>query len=297
MYNYFVKIKERVGYMFSKRNIFLSFVFFSLAVVHFADARTSRVASNLQSSGSAQASSTDVSADVENSLSVSECMDSVCIYSKFPEKGRCRCSDEIASSLDLELKLFDIENEIEKRNRVSVITSGATFEDISVISSKLQSLYENMSAIDTEKLYMTRMAVMSEGQEVLDDALQKCDIKMNSQDFIDYKKQIDDDCSVYLRTLRDRVEMATSTLSVAVKNQRQAEKNNFMKNNLLSEDECYLEYEACLKEQCGKGFSSCLRPIEKDGAVIKCKAIMKNKCEAYEDGVIKKLRDLMRLAR
>lgn len=227
-------------------------------------------------------------ADAKQSLK--ECLDSVCKSVVAEDKGRCRCSKSVVRFMLTERKISDVEEEISKRNRVTTISSSGVPSE--QISEQLESIYKSLDVANDEA-NVALQSFYSEGEGLVNYALTKCDLKENSEEFVLYKNLVNKDCKVYSDNLQERLELATNLLTTAIKNQEKVREIAYKKYNILSEDECFSEYQNCMLLECGKKYKECENETIREAMFTKCKAALKNKCEAMKDKIIRKVDDFI----
>ena len=228
-------------------------------------------------------------ASIENNDSYDKCMDNICMNNMSEEKGRCRCSAQL-SRIEKVLRDIDkIQNEADiKNNQLETIMN---VSDTAKVSGSLGNVYQNINSIEKKSKKMAfgtldpKMGVM-EGLQLYKKADQQCSIKFASDKDklktfqVDYQTKIEKDCSSYTSVLKDKADDAKNLLVQAQKNQEKFEQQEYKKLNQLDNASCYVEYETCMKTQCGENFSKCVDLTKQDAFIKKCRSINYGKCEA-----------------
>lgn len=252
------------------------------------------IASNSFAIGSKSSSSKkrNVTNVIVNQATVStdadlDCMDSYCISPAAPEKGKCRCSGTISKYNSINQSITEIENEIAERNRITSLTNSNV--EVDKILTKTEDIYTSLKQTEDVNGINGTLRSLEEGSTLLDMAAEKCEI--SDADIIDdYKFEVELDCEKYSAHLNDKLELANSLLSTAIKNQELAEENKFKQTNQLSNSLCKSEYKNCIKTDCGNGFLKCPNSILVNKAIKSCEEKLYGKCENSKKIIIEEVK-------
>lgn len=215
------------------------------------------------------------------------CLDSYCISPAAPEKGKCRCSSAISKYNGINQRIKEIENEIAERNRITSLTNSNV--EVDKILTKTEDIYTSLKQTEDVNGINGSLNSLTEGTTLLDMAVEKCEI--NDLDTIeDYKFEVELDCENYSAHLSDKLELANSLLSTAIKNQELAEENKFKQTNQLSDNLCKSEYKNCIKTDCGNGFLKCPNAKLVNKAIKTCEEKLYGKCENSKKAILKEIK-------
>ena len=229
------------------------------------------------------------------------CMDKICkLTTADDEKGRCRCSSQL-SRIEKVLRDIDkIRDEADKQNKnvealMNVSNTAAVNDAVGTVYANINSIEKKARNISYKKVdAATRLM---EGLPLYNEALKQCDSVLNNAPAgdreglkSDYKTLIEQDCSAYTSVLKDKADAASNLLVEAQKNMELYEKQEHDKLNQLDTNSCYVEYETCMKTECGEGFTNCLETAKQDASLKKCESINYGKCEDNKSVVILNLK-------
>ena len=252
------------------------------------------------SSASSDASTTDATATESKQTSeFAKCMDTICLSSTAEEKGRCRCSSQLPRIEKVLRDIDKITNEADEKNKnletiMNVVNTSSVDETVG-------NVYENINTIEKKSKVMASKKTdlktnVMEGISLYKEAMKQCKSYLSSKSMEeanaikkDYDTQIETDCSAYTTVLKDKADNASNLLVQAQKNQEMFEEQEYKKLNQLSTDACYIEYESCMKTQCGENFTGCKNSAKRSANLKKCQAINYGKCEQNKSVVILQL--------
>lgn len=252
------------------------------------------------SSASSGASTTDATATESKQTSeFAKCMDTICLSSTAEEKGRCRCSSQLPRIEKVLRDIDKITNEADEKNKnletiMNVVNTSSVDETVG-------NVYENINTIEKKSKVMASKKTdlktnVMEGVSLYKEAMKQCKSYLSSKSVEeanaikkDYDTQIETDCSAYTTVLKDKADNASNLLVQAQKNQEMFEEQEYKKLNQLSTDACYIEYESCMKTQCGENFTGCKNSAKRSANLKKCQAINYGKCEQNKSVVILQL--------
>ncbi|MDR1009420.1 MAG: hypothetical protein LBL52_04180 [Rickettsiales bacterium] len=249
-------------------------------------ARTASRAARVE--GDAQAESAPVM-PAANSADFSACMDNWCKSEMFPDKGRCRCSSQLPK---IEKVLRDIEraqNEADEMGRKLAVRMNV--ENTAAVEGAMGSIADNIAGIENKAKTMAAARIdarsnVAEGAALYNYAEDKCtpSLASASEDEQEGRKKeymtaVEKDCGAYTTILKEKADAVSDLLAQAQKNQEMFNEQEHKKRNMLDLGTCRIEYESCLKMECGLNFHNCRQDHLEDMAIKKCDALNAGKCE------------------
>ncbi len=253
--------------------------------------RSSRGGKNRMTSGFTK----KVSSRGANSISSDEkvndfetCMDNICKSDMANDKGRCRCSSQLVRIEKIIRDIEKIQNEADEKNKyletlMNVSNTGLVDDTVGNIYENINSIEKKSKKIASQKL--DSKYLVAEGYPLYETALKECKSHLPSdKGELEKTKQqydilIEEDCASYTSILKEKADTASNLLIQAQKNQEMFQEQEYKKLNQLDVKSCYVEYEACLKTQCGENFSFCFESSKLSANLKKCEAINYGKCE------------------
>ncbi len=215
------------------------------------------------------------------------CMDKYCINEMDPDKGRCRCSQQLTRISKILRDIEKAQNKADEQNKnLEVLMNVA---DTAGVNESLGAVYDNINSVEKKSKNMSFGAIdknfgVLEGIQLYEKANEKCELFITDKEKVDamiadYKQKIETDCSAYTTVLKDKADNVNNLLVQAQKNQEKFNEQEYKKLNQLETPACYMEYETCMKTQCGETFRKCAEPLQRKTFIKKCRSINYGKCE------------------
>ena len=227
------------------------------------------------------------------------CMDDICFSSLDEEKGRCRCSPQLARIEKVLRDIRKIQNEADERSKNLEILMNVS--DSANVSENIGNVYSNINSIENKSKQMSfakisKFGVM-EGIPLYKKAVEQCSSFLKDKDEkqknaleVDYKTKIESDCSAYTSILKDKADSASNLLTQTQKNQEKFDEQEYKKLNQVDVSTCFVEYETCMKTQCGENFVRCKEISKRNAFFKKCQSINYGRCEQNKSIVLRDLR-------
>ena len=255
-------------------------------------------------------SATETISENTNPENLSEfglCMDKLCKSTMADdEKGRCRCSAQL-NRIEKVLRDIDkIRDEADAKNKQ--IETLMNVSNTAAMNDSLTQVYKNINTVEKKARNLSFKQVdaktrLMEGLPLYNEALRQCESTLNSAPAddreglkSDYMTLIEKDCSAYTSVLKDKADAASNLLIQAQKNEEMYNEQEHKKLNQLDTNACYVEYETCMKTQCGENFTNCLESAKQEANLKKCQAINYGKCEDNKSVVILDLKKAIKKA-
>lgn len=250
-------------------------------------------------SSSSQRSSSSKSSNTDETDKFMSCMDNFCKSSSDDEKGRCRCSANLSRIEKILRDIERIQNEADAQNKnletlMNVSDTASVDDSIGNVYSNINSIEKKAKNLAANKL--DKKTLVSEGYPLYKKAYNECKTSLPSSTDIaskkeqEYQTMIETDCSAYTTILKEKADTAQNLLVQAQKNQEMFEEQQYKQLNQLDTSSCYVEYESCMKTQCGEDFKFCKETVKLEANLKKCQSINYGKCEENKAVVIKDLR-------
>ncbi len=216
------------------------------------------------------------------------CMDNICKIDD-NEKGRCRCSSQLARIEKVLRDIEEIQNQADQQNKI--IETMMNVSNTALVSDAVGSVYDNINSIEKKSKTLASRNVdanllVMEGLPLYEEALKQCEGKISALSSSDKKKKIQEyvklveaDCSSYTTILKEKADNAQNLLVQSQKNQEMFEEQEYQKRNQLDVNACYIEYESCAKTECGVNFQYCKDSAKQEAVLKKCQAVNYGKCE------------------
>ncbi len=259
-------------------------------------------------SGSARGiiSSSSSAKSTETSDSFASCMDNICKSNMAPDKGRCRCSSQLTRIEKILRDIEKIQNEADEKNKN--LEALMNVSNSVYINDSVSSVYDNINSIEKKSKTLSSQKLdgkylVMEGLPLYNTAVKECKSYLPSDKGEaekvkqEYQTLVESDCSAYTTVLKEKADSASNLLTQAQKNQEMFEEQEYKKRNQLDVKACYVEYEACLKTQCGENYTSCLEKAKLEANLKKCESINYGKCEDNKSVVILDLRKAVEKAK
>lgn len=233
------------------------------------------------------------------------CMDNICKSSSFEDKGRCRCSSQLTRIEKVLRDIEKIQNEADAQNKN--IEALMNVSDTATVGDSIGSVYDNINSIEKKAKNLAAQRVDSktlvmEGYQLYKKAYAECKSYLPTENGLSTKKEqeyqtmIETDCSAYTSILKEKADSAQNLLVQAQKNQEMFEEQQYKQLNQLDTSSCYVEYENCMKTQCGENYAFCKEKARLEANFKKCQSINYGKCEENKAVVIKDLRKTIKRA-
>jgi|GEM_PF-3956039 len=232
------------------------------------------------------------------------CMDDICVSPMFPDKARCRCSSQLPR---IEKVLRDIEKAQAEADRKSKELEGLmNVANVGAVNDTIGNLHQNINSIEktAKSIAANRIdsdTLVAEGQPLYNEAHKQCQPEiaaMEKSDFDakvkEYVSLIEKDCGAYTTILKERADAVTSLLIQTQKNLEMFTEQRNKKTNALDLPACRLEYEACIKDECGVNFRNCKEAHRQKAILQKCEDANYGKCEDVKAIIIAGLHDFMK---
>ena len=241
-----------------------------------------------------------------SSESFTSCMDNICKSEMAPDKGRCRCSAQLTRIEKILRDIEKIQNEADEKNKS--LEALMNVSNTAYVDDSIGSVYDNINSIEKKSKTLASQKLDSkylvmEGLPLYETAIKECkshlpsnagDAEKTKQE---YQTLVESDCSAYTTVLKEKADSASNLLTQAQKNQEMFEEQEYKKRNQLDSNACYIEYESCLKTQCGENFTACLENAKLEANLKKCESINYGKCEDNKSIVLLDLRKMVDKAR
>ena len=242
----------------------------------------------------------------ETSDSFASCMDNICKSNMAPDKGRCRCSSQLTRIEKILRDIEKIQNEADEKNKnlealMNVSNSVYINDSVGSVYDNINSIEKKSKTLASQKLDSTYLVM--EGLPLYNTAVKECKSHLPSDKGEaekvkqEYQTLVESDCSAYTTVLKEKADSASNLLTQAQKNQEMFEEQEYKKRNQLDVKACYVEYETCLKTQCGENFTSCLEKAKLEANLKKCESINYGKCEDNKSVVILDLKKVVEKAK
>lgn len=217
------------------------------------------------------------------------CMDNICKSSSAEDKGRCRCSSQLARIEKVLRDIEKIQNQADEENKM--LETLMNVSNSALITDTVGSVYNNINSIEKKAKTLSSQRVDSkllvmEGLPLYEEGLKRCDSYLSTLSNSDkeakiqkYSTVIEEDCSAYTTVLKEKADSAKNLLVQAQKNREMYDKQEYSKLNQLDTNACYVEYEACAKTECGVNFVHCKDTAKLESVLKKCQAVNYGKCE------------------
>lgn len=264
-----------------------------------ATSKSSRKASTSNTTRrNAVASSTAKTAVDTNTFET--CMDNICKSDKAEDKGRCRCSSQLSRIEKILRDIEKVQNQADEENKI--LETLMNVSNTTVINDAMGSVYDNINSIEKKAKTVNAQKIdantlVMEGLPLYEDSLKKCDSYLSSFSSDDkeikikeYSKLIEGDCAAYSTILKEKADSAKNLLMQAQKNREMFDEQEYKKLNQLDNNACYVEYESCVKSECGTNFSHCKDDTNVQRALKKCQAVNYGKCEENKAVVMKDIK-------
>lgn len=287
------------------KKIFILFCFMSAFCCEISSVNAAKKRAIIRPSGNKKSGSVKniISKTSSSGNAFSSCMDNVCKIDSDDEKGRCRCSSQLYRIEKVLRDIEKVQNEADEKNKNLEMLMNVS--NTASVSDNLGSLYDNINSIENKSKKLaankidTRYGVI-EGAPLYEEGLNQCKSYL-SGDFDslkkDYDRLIEEDCAAYTSILKEKADTATSLLTQAQKNKEMFDEQEYKKINQLDKDSCYVEYETCMKTQCGEEFTACLENAKLEANLKKCQSVNYGKCEANKSIIVVELRKSIQKAR
>lgn len=241
-----------------------------------------------------------------SSESFTSCMDNICKSEMAPDKGRCRCSAQLTRIEKILRDIEKIQSEADEKNKS--LEALMNVSNTAYVDDSIGSVYDNINSIEKKSKTLASQKLDSkylvmEGLPLYETAIKECKshLPSNAGDAEktkrEYQTLVESDCSAYTTVLKEKADSASNLLTQAQKNQEMFEEQEYKKRNQLDSNGCYIEYESCLKTQCGENFTACLENAKLEANLKKCESINYGKCEDNKSIVLLDLRKMVDKAR
>ena len=268
-----------------------------------------RSVASLRSAMSKDASQTLSSSETEEKVKEEDkfisCMDNFCKSSSDEDKGRCRCSSQLTRIEKILRDIDKIQNEADAQNKNMETLMNVS--NTAIVDDSIGNVYDNINSIEkkAKNLSGKRLdgkTMVMEGYPLYKKAYEECKTHLPTGDGLSTKKEqeyqtmIESDCSAYTTVLKEKADTAQNLLVQAQKNQEMFEEQQHKQLNQLDTSSCYVEYENCMKTQCGEEYKFCKESTKLEANFKKCQSINYGKCEENKVVVIKDLKKTIKKA-
>jgi hypothetical protein len=111
-----------------------------------------------------------------------------------------------------------------------------------------------------------------------------------------YMGSVDADCMSYSSVLKERADALVRYYLQVKKNRAIYDEQEKSRHDAIDDPTlCYMEYEACAKDECGERFKGCKGALELRAMLQKCQAMNKGKCDSQRMKVLDDLRNFILL--
>ncbi|MCR5506426.1 MAG: hypothetical protein K6F04_01095 [bacterium] len=244
--------------------------------------------------------SSTAKADGKTVSDFNSCMDNFCKpVIEGDEKGRCRCSSTLSRIEKVLRDIEKIQNEADAQNKH--LETLMNVSNTSAVNDSIGNVYNNINSIERKAKTMAGKKVdvktmVAEGYQLYKKSYDECksylstDASVASKQEQEYQTMIETDCSAYTSILKEKADNAQNLLVQAKKNQEMYDEQKYKKLNQLDTSSCYVEYETCMKTQCGEDFRFCLEKSKLAVNLKKCESVNYGKCEENKSVVITDLK-------
>ncbi|MDR1476716.1 MAG: hypothetical protein LBI17_01145 [Rickettsiales bacterium] len=222
------------------------------------------------------------------------CMENMCLDAVYGERGRCKCSGEIARIEKVLATIDDLQSKADDE-------SAALESLLKGEKEEAKSTSDMMASLAGEVKTAGGIAAAVQSFRLGENAFEKCSElapdapKEERGKWLKlYMNKVDADCVSYSTILKERTDGLLSFYLQVKKNREIFDRQELDKVDQLDEGTCYLEYEACAKDDCGAGFKGCKEELKLRAMLQKCQAINRGKCESSKMKVIGDLLDFIR---
>jgi hypothetical protein len=222
------------------------------------------------------------------------CMENLCLDSAYGERGRCPCSGEIAriekvleTIEDLQSKADGESAALERLLKGDKEGAKSTGDMMSMLMGEVKSAGKVAAAI---KVFRLGESAFEKCSELAPDEPKEEREKWRMV----YMNKVDADCALYSTILKERTDGLLSFYLQVKKNREIFDRQELDKVDQLDGGTCYLEYEACAKDECGADFKGCRDELKLRAMLQKCQVVNRGKCESNKMKVISDLLDFIR---
>ena len=221
------------------------------------------------------------------------CMDNMCRDDVYAEKGRCPCSGEIMRIEKVLASIVDMQNKADME--------GAELEALLGGEEGKDSTSDIVAALSGGGAFGNPAA--SDSFRLGDRAYEKCGalapkVSGDEKDkwLRSYMNKVDADCTSYSAVLKERTDSLVRYYLQVKKSRAIYDEQEKSRHDAIDDPTlCYMEYEACAKEECGDRFNGCRGALGLRAMLQKCQALNKGKCDSQRLSVLDKLRDFILL--
>ncbi len=227
------------------------------------------------------------------------CMDKICKQDGDDDRGRCRCSTQLGRIEKVLRDIEKIQNKADKQNKE--MEALMYVSNTSGLSDAVGNVYNNINTIERKAKTMASEKVdtktlVAEGLPLYKKAYSECkaflpeESDKHSKKEQEYNTLIETDCAAYTSILKEKADAAQGLLVQAQKNQEMYQEQQYKQLNQLDTNACFVEYENCLKTECGEEYRFCKEHAKLEANLKKCQSINYGKCEENKAVVLKDLR-------
>ena len=227
------------------------------------------------------------------------CMDNFCKPLSGDDRGRCRCSAQLSRIEKVLRDIEKVQNEADAQNKNMETLMNVS--NTAMVGDVVGSVYDNINSIEKKAKNLASQKLDSktlvmEGYPLYKKAYSECksnlptEAGLSSKKEQEYQTMIEADCSAYTTILKEKADTAQNLLVQAQKNQEMFEEQQHKQLNQLDTSSCYVEYENCMKTQCGEDYKFCKEKAKLEANFKKCQSINYGKCEENKVVVIKDLK-------
>lgn len=233
-------------------------------------------------------------------LDFPDCMDSYCKSPDFEDKGRCRCSANLPK---IEMVLRNIEavsrqaDGLARNLEVQMNLGAGTQSELNETARLIGEIERNARGAAANRI--DERTNVAEGPALHRHAMETCRAALpNDADRADnmqkaYNALMERDCGAYTTILKERADMVQQLLLQAQKNVELFATQEFRARNQLDPGACRLEFESCIRTECGEGMLMCDTLAAVNNAFTRCSIINENKCEDSRASILLEMRNLI----
>jgi len=182
---------------------------------------------------------------------------------------------------------------------MNVTNTGAIAEAMGSIRTNIDSIEHTAKTLAANRIDSDTLVL--EGQPLYAEAHKQCQPEIAAMEKSDFEAKvkeyislIEKDCGAYTTILKERADAVQQLLTSAQKNLETHSMQKHRERNALDLPACRLEYEACIKSECGVNFRNCKQAHQQKAILQKCEDANYGKCEDVKAIIISGLHDFMK---
>jgi hypothetical protein len=222
------------------------------------------------------------------------CMENLCLDSVYEEKGRCPCSGEIARIEKVLSGIDELQAKADGENAAleSLLNNGGNGGEST--SDMVASIMDDVDSSGWNTAAATNFRLGERAFEQCSELAPDAPSEDRKKWLQLYMNKVDADCAAYATLLKERADSLLDFYLQVKKNRETFDRQELDKVDQLDEGLCYLEYEACAKDECGDRFAGCAGDLKMHAMLQKCRTINRGKCESSLMKVLGDLTDFIR---